>query len=153
MRVLIALLLLFPTLVSAIPDWRVFLAQEKIPELPKPLTATWEVKGEEVFVTIENNTGVTLAYAGRGPDSPQLFEEIQKNGKWSPSSWDWCGTGMEIYLVPNGSKVVFKLTTPPQTPPTRLFTTFSTSEYKQRSIVMIFSGENTAKKSNQSEHK
>jgi hypothetical protein len=148
MKALFATLLLFPMLALATPDWRVFLDQEKIPELPKPLTAKWEVKGEEVHVTVENTTGVTLAYAGRGSDCPQLFEETKKNGKWSPSFWDWCGTGMEMYRFPSGSKVIFKLPAPTQNPPTRLFTIFSTADYKQRSIVMIFSGEDTARKSN-----
>jgi len=60
--------------------------------------------GKSIRVIAKNVGTTTLQYYSAGAENIQLFQEIKTAGRWTQSSWDWCGTGKEHFkIAPNES--------------------------------------------------
>ena len=56
--------------------------------------------GATEFRVIAKNTGNTvLEYSASGQERISLYQEIDVEGKWSMSNWEWCGTGKSRFEI------------------------------------------------------
>ncbi len=81
------------------PKWRdmFFKDAELLSNVPE-ITVT-STDGKLVRVIAKNVGTTTLQYYSAGAEHIQLLQEIQVAGRWTQSSWDWCGTGKELFEI------------------------------------------------------
>ena len=88
------------------PDgkWREMFFEDADPLTNVPEITVISTVGLRTCVTVKNVGNTTLQYEAAGSEHIQLFQEIDVDGKWTQSNWDWCGTGKESFdIVPDSS--------------------------------------------------
>lgn len=135
------LMLGFTTCAHGLEGWRKFIKDSKRGELDAPPTASWTIKGDEIVVQVTNQMNTTLVYAGYDPAGPQLFFEELREGKWVDTSWNWCGTGMEIHKLPPKGTCEFRLEPINDKPAYRIYAAFGSPDWEKQSLVLIYSTE------------
>ena len=90
-----------------------------------------------VVLLIENRTGIDIKYYGYNEDHPQVFIKEKRDGKWVATAWDWCGTGMERYLLEDKKKLNFEIRVP--NGPIQIFTILrNAKDSKEFSLVKLY---------------
>ena len=134
---LLVTLLLAP--LSQATEWRKNLEDY----LHKPALGVIQVEaaqsdGEIPVVRVTNKTNEKIKYCGYSKDSPQLFYEEFKEGKWVDTIWMWCGTGMETYTLPPGQKTELQIKRWPSLGDFRAYTFFDSLDDKRCSLVLLY---------------
>jgi len=101
-------------------------------------TITIEKTNEtRIYLRIENRTGVDIEYYGYGKETPQKFFKDKRDGKWVATAWDWCGTGMERYVMKDQTTITFEIETSKY--PVQVFTIFrNAKDSKEFSLVKLY---------------
>ncbi len=137
----LVLLCLFAVNALGLEGWRKFIQDPDRVELATPPTASWAVKGDEIIVQVTNHMDEVLIYSGHDPAAPQLFFEEMRDGKWVDTSWEWCGTGMELQKLQPKGKNQFRLASNMYKSAYRVYAVFASPDWKRQSLVLIYSTE------------
>ena len=65
--------------------------------------------GSDVTIQITNIGTESLEYGSRDDDSITRFREVEKNGKWTFDTYDWCGMGVESRQLEPGQSITVLL--------------------------------------------
>ena len=68
-----------------------------------------ERTGSNVTIRITNTGTESLEYGARNDDSLMRFREVEKNGKWTFDTYDWCGMGIESRELQPGESITVLL--------------------------------------------
>lgn len=97
---------LLPSRELEAPDsqWREMFFEDADPLVNIPKITLKSRLDNVTRVTVKNVGSTTLQYSAAGAEHVQLFQEINVDGKWTQSNWDWCGTGKKQFEVaPHGT--------------------------------------------------
>lgn len=134
---LVIMLLLAPF--AQATEWRKGLKDD----LHKPALGIIQVEfvrndGEMPIVRVTNKTNEKIKYQGYSKDSPQLFYEEFKDGKWIDTNWMWCGTGMETHTLSPGQNIELQIKRWPSLGHVRAYTLFDSLDDKRCSLVLLY---------------
>jgi len=65
--------------------------------------------GSDVTIQIKNIGTESLEYGARDDDSITRFAEVEKSGKWTLDTFDWCGMGVESRELEPGQSITVLL--------------------------------------------
>lgn len=86
------------------PSWRqAFSKSEEL--LNKPRITVKSARGSEVHLTAKNSGSTTLEYVSGVAGHIQMFQDIRDGNRWAQASWNFCGTGMQVYEIEPGESV------------------------------------------------
>ena len=91
--------------VSHADDWRDMFDSDDLPLQNIPVVIKTVETDEGLAITVVNNGTTTLGYYSTGATHIQLFQEVQENGEWTQSNWEWCGYGKSDYELAPSSQV------------------------------------------------
>ena len=133
----LSILLLTPR--TQATEWRKNLEDD----LHKPALGIIQVEfvrndGEMPIVRVTNKTNEKIKYQGYSKDSPQLFYEEFKDGKWTDTNWMWCGTGMETYTLSPGQNIELQIKRWRALGDFRTYTLFDSLDDKRCSLVLLY---------------
>jgi len=119
--------------------WETFTAHKNGDKVLRklPVVSVQSAKYGKVVIRVQNNTGMNLRYCGYGKNTPRMFIKEKRDGKWMPTVWDWCGTGLNEHVLSTQGTVNYELHVPSGA--IQIFTVFQNAkDPKEFSLVKLY---------------